>query len=146
MEGKIKREKISGFTLIELVIVIGILGVLVAVVISVLNPKRYLQKGRDTRRQSDLKMIQAALEAYYSQNNAYPAAVVFDAKWEGYLAKVPQDPQNIVGDSSTPSYCYELTDGGQKYSLCANSELTISGGATGTCNTKSYTYCLHSPF
>lgn len=135
-----------GFTLIELVIVIGILAVLVAVVISVLNPARYLAKSRDTRRQSDLKMIQAALEAYYSQKNAYPASTdfTFGAKWTGYLTLVPEDPQK----GTNPNYCYEVLSGSQGYLLCAKSELGIAGGTVGTgttCNS-TYDYCLKNPF
>ncbi|MDP2874213.1 MAG: prepilin-type N-terminal cleavage/methylation domain-containing protein [bacterium] len=137
----------KGFTLIELVIVIGILAILVAVVISVLNPARFLAKSRDTRRQSDLKMVQAALEAYYSQNNAYPGSITFGAAWAGYLAMVPQDP------STDRAYCYEQTESGQDYVLCAHSELGITSGVTTrgtTCTVDAYPlatgYCLASPF
>jgi len=145
------NERNRGFTLIELVIVIGILGILVAVVITVLNPKHYLAKSRDARRQSDLKMIQAALEAYYSQNNKYPQITTdfkFGSPWSGYLATVPQDPQNIVGDPTSPTYCYELIGGDQGYILCAKPELGISGGSTtrGASCTAAYTYCLEDPF
>ncbi len=138
-----------GFTLIELVIVIGILGILMAVVISVLNPARFLAKGRDTRRQSDLRLIQAALEAYYSQKNEYPDPTdfTFGAAWPGYLTLVPQDP------STGRLYCYEQTESGQGYVLCANSELGITGGVAtrgSSCTVDAYPlaagYCLESPF
>ncbi len=136
------KSKFSGFTLIELVIVIGILGVLVAVVISVLNPARFLGKGRDAKRQSDLKLVQTALEGYYSENNSYPAdgAFSFGAEWSGYMKMVPQDT------TAGQSYCYSLQDGGQGYLLCALSEVGISGGEAGNCGGVDYDYCLENPF
>jgi prepilin-type N-terminal cleavage/methylation domain-containing protein len=65
--------KQKGFTLIELLIVIAILGVLAAVsLIKLTGPQA---KARDTRRQSDLKQYQTALEVYASRSNdTYPVA------------------------------------------------------------------------
>jgi|GEM_PF-1663954 len=137
----IARRPALGFTLVELVIVIGILGILVAVVLTVLNPARYLARARDSTRQSDIKLIQAAVEDYYSAENEYPGELSFGAAWVGYLKLVPQDPQ---GEDN--SYCYEQTDSGQGYLLCAHSETGISGGSSGTCGEASYDYCVENPF
>ncbi len=54
----------KGFTLIELVIVIGILAILATVVILVLNPAQLLAQARDTQRISDLSSIRNAIALY----------------------------------------------------------------------------------
>src|SRR3989344_1738767 len=61
-----------GFTLIEMVIVISIITMLIGG--SALGYSRYQQNARDTRRQSDLEQIRAALELYRSNtvNGNYP--------------------------------------------------------------------------
>lgn len=63
----------AGFTLIEILIVIAIIGVLVGAFITILNPANQLRISRDARRKSDLKQIQAGLELYRSDRGDYPA-------------------------------------------------------------------------
>jgi len=53
--------KSKGFTLVEMLIVIGVLAVLVTVVVTVLNPIEFLKKGRDSRRMIDLQSLNKAL-------------------------------------------------------------------------------------
>lgn len=54
----------KGFTLLELLIVIGIIAILSVVVILVLNPAETLRKSRDTQRMSDLATLKTALGLY----------------------------------------------------------------------------------
>src|SRR3990167_1589898 len=60
----------KGFTLLELLIVIIILGVLATLISG--NFLNSLKKGRDTRRKADLQNMQKALELYYEDKKAYP--------------------------------------------------------------------------
>lgn len=55
------------FTLLELLIVIGILAVLASVTFIVLNPSEQLKKTRDSRRLADLKSLDKAIGIYESQ-------------------------------------------------------------------------------
>ncbi len=59
-EIKSKNNK-TGFTLLELLIVMGILSILMAIVVVVINPAEILRGSRDTRRISDLGSINTAL-------------------------------------------------------------------------------------
>jgi len=52
------------FTLIELVIVIGILAVLAAVVVIVINPAEYMKSTRDAQRMSELQTISKSIGLY----------------------------------------------------------------------------------
>ncbi len=54
----------ASFTLIELVIVIGILAILAVVIILVLNPSEFLRQARDSTRMSDLQTLHSALGQY----------------------------------------------------------------------------------
>ena len=61
-----------GFTLIELMIVIAIIGVLATALFpSVTN---YIERGRDAARMSHLKDITNAIGAYYADNEKYPTS------------------------------------------------------------------------
>lgn len=62
----------SGFTLIEILVVVAIIGMLSIVVVISLNQAR--AKGRDAKRKSDMGQVQKALELYANDNNGtYPS-------------------------------------------------------------------------
>ena len=56
----------KGFTLLELLIVIGILAILATVVALVLNPAELLRQARDSQRLSDLRTINSALGLWFA--------------------------------------------------------------------------------
>lgn len=58
---KFKRANESGFTLVELIIVIAIIGVLAGAVLVVLNPAQLLQEGRDAQRLEDMDSLNKAI-------------------------------------------------------------------------------------
>lgn len=64
-----KRQGQKGFTLIELMIVIAIIGILAAIAIP--NFISYRKRSYDTAAQSDLKNLMTAQEAYYVDNSTY---------------------------------------------------------------------------
>jgi len=63
------QRKTEGFTIVELILVIVIIGVLVTIVI--LAYPGYQQRARDSERQSDMRQLSAALSAYALQKNNY---------------------------------------------------------------------------
>jgi prepilin-type N-terminal cleavage/methylation domain-containing protein len=138
----------NGFTLIELLVVIAIIGILAAIVIASLGTAK--AKGRDARRQSDLRQIQLALELYNDANSTYPLATASLAPT--YIAAVPTDP------STSAAYPYASTDGTTAscaatpcagYALKATMEAgggsNISGtypAPVGTCDATAANYCV----
>jgi prepilin-type N-terminal cleavage/methylation domain-containing protein len=133
-----------GFTLLEILIVIAIIGILVS--LGVVSYSAAQQKSRDSRRRADMKAAQSAWEQYYADHNgSYPATCSLDMST--YLpAGLPVDPKNSgsnvysFSDShcSVTSFCFcSLLESGT-----GNAE---SGPAGSTCSfgTGSY-YCVGS--
>jgi prepilin-type N-terminal cleavage/methylation domain-containing protein len=66
-------KKQLGFTLVEILIVMAVLGVMAGVVISVLNPQGETNRENDTKRKGDLSVIQLVLERYKAKEGVYPS-------------------------------------------------------------------------
>lgn len=64
------KAKQTGFTIVELLIVIVVIGILAALVITTFNGIQ--QRGRDTERQTDIKAVHGQLEAAFAQFGYYP--------------------------------------------------------------------------
>lgn len=103
----------EGFTLIELMIVIVVLGILASIAVPKLSEVR--EKANIAVIKSDLHNIQIALEMYYVDNNSYPADTV-----DPGVEDIPVDAleitlSDLVTDSPDLSYKYDLSDDGTEY-------------------------------
>lgn len=111
----------SGFTLLELLIVIAIIGILVS--IGVASYSLAQKQSRDQRRKSDVKAIQEAWEQYYADNDGrYPSSCSVST---AYLpAGLPTDPKSGV--------TYAVSCPPTTYCFCAALEAG-AGNADGNC-------------
>jgi general secretion pathway protein G len=105
MAMKSRRYNQDGFTLIEIMVVILILGLLATIVVQSLRGAA--DKAKKTKAQADLAEIKTALDRYYLDNGFYPTtdqgltALVSPptsgrtpANYEsgGYIERLPTDP------------------------------------------------------
>jgi general secretion pathway protein G len=123
-----------GFTLVELLVVMAILGILVTIVGSTFRNSQ--ARGRDAQRKSDLRQIASALELYYSDYDRYPDSsgglIVgcsgnqcawgigeFTDSKTVYMRVMTKDPKSNL------NYYYRVVDSqNQKYQLFAHLENT----------------------
>jgi len=61
-----------GFTMIELLIVIAVLGILAVAVLASINPIEQINRGRDTGTRSDSEQLISAIDRFYAAKNYYP--------------------------------------------------------------------------
>lgn len=101
--GNLKRHLVHGFTLIELMVVVVIIGVLAAVILP--NVIGRDDDARVTVAKTDVNNIMQALKLYKLDNQGYPTseqglqalsarptAGPAPANWKGYIEKLPNDP------------------------------------------------------
>lgn len=68
-----KMKKFSkGFTMIELLIVIAVLGILAVAVLSAINPIEQINRGRDTASKSDTEQLLSAIDRYNASRGLWP--------------------------------------------------------------------------
>jgi len=145
------KKKGQGFTIVELLIVIVVIGILALLVITTYSGIQ--AKARNAKRESDIKALQTQIEAFFSQNGYYPSNTDMNSQaWLGTNMKSLD--QNALIDPSSPTqsktlatsagakqYSYAVTDSNgnsceaqdtncAKYTLTATYEGTVNGSST----------------
>ncbi|MDL2341723.1 MAG: type II secretion system protein [Patescibacteria group bacterium] len=72
------KKRNQGFTIVELLIVIVVIGILAALVITTYSGIQ--AKARNGKRSSDINAVQTQLEGFYSQNGYYPSLADLNSK------------------------------------------------------------------
>ncbi|HTW89642.1 MAG TPA: type II secretion system major pseudopilin GspG [Candidatus Binataceae bacterium] len=100
-----KRGYSEGFTLIEIMVVILILGLLATIVVQSLRGS--IDKAKRTKAEADISSLKTALDRYYLDNGSYPTTdqglqalisaptsgqIPTNYEQGGYIERVPPDP------------------------------------------------------
>lgn len=119
-----RQRREAGFTLIEILIVLAVLGILAAVVVP--NMTGFLGRGKDRSYEADRRTIQAAVDAYYTDTVSRPGRPRFPTGSGGtggaagtatyvnvsqlvtgkYLREAPQSASSDNGASGSGSYSW----------------------------------------
>jgi general secretion pathway protein G len=91
-----RRKQDAGFTLIELMIVMAIIGVLAVVAIP--SFVGAIKQAREAVLKEDLHVLREAIDSYTMDKQKAPQSLD-DLVQEGYLKEVPQDPMTRAKDS-----------------------------------------------
>ncbi|KKT78641.1 MAG: General secretion pathway protein G [Parcubacteria group bacterium GW2011_GWF2_44_8] len=81
MNTSVLQKRSSGFTLLELLVVISIIALLTAVI--AVNALQSGQQSRDAKRQADIRSLQSAVELYKNKNGRYPDGCRGANTWSG---------------------------------------------------------------
>lgn len=147
-------KKQAGFTVIELIIVIVVIGILAAIVLSTYSGIQV--KERNSKRETDIQALQTQLEAFYSQNGYYPSLKdINNVSWRD--KNMPNlNPSDMIDPSASDQntadahlaaspgpdvFSYQVTDSNgnscendvtncAKYTLTATFEGTVNGQKT----------------
>ncbi len=91
-----RRKALSGFTLIELMVVMAIVGTLLSIVL----PRYFdgLKRAEEATLKADLKEMREAIDYFHEDKNVYPASLEVLVA-ERYIKFIPDDPMTGSHDT-----------------------------------------------
>jgi prepilin-type N-terminal cleavage/methylation domain-containing protein len=141
----------KGFTLVELLIVLAVLGVLAAVVLIAINPLEQMARGRDAGRKSAIAQLGRAVQSYDISTLSYPTAAQWTAVTNvlassGDLKVFPTNPNGVTACTNNPKsgYCYSLNAGGTNYIVYSHLESKSESAKTGCGGLAANTWYFYS--
>jgi len=116
-----KSSRISAFTLLELLIIIGILAIVGVIVMLIVNPAEMFKQSRDTRRMVDLKNIDSAVRLARTES-------IFMGNTNIVYISVPDPALSVNATSTCPNMGLPPLDPSWKYNCVSQNNLAKNNG------------------
>lgn len=130
----LKKYSQKGFTIVELLIVIVVIGILAALVLNTFSGVQ--KRARDTQRQTDINAIATQLEVYYNDNGGYPLIATVDApSLKGIDAGALTPPGRTSRAIITTTTATAVTDLGGRTANSQYGYQTLDADGTTVCST-----------
>lgn len=105
MLNKLQAKK-SGFTLIEILIVVALIAILAVIALVALNPAEAQRKARDTQRIKDVGSLQGIIEQYVSDNlSSLTSAFTASSMGGAPLARAACNTSGWLGTAAQADFC-----------------------------------------
>jgi prepilin-type N-terminal cleavage/methylation domain-containing protein len=114
----------AGFTMIELLIVISILGILAVAVLSAINPVEQINRGRDTASRSDAEQLISGFDRFNAFQGFFPWQTQVGAA--GRAMVWTQFDDTVVDDGATPCPLYEKLSQATTVGCTGTDELKVT--------------------
>jgi general secretion pathway protein G len=96
-----RRRRQRGFTLLELLVVMTIIGILAAIAVPALKDSP--QRAREAALRGDLYSFRSVIDQYHGDKGNYPADLQ-TLVTEGYMRKIPIDPMTKSAETWVLAY------------------------------------------
>lgn len=143
-------QKKSGFTLIEILLVIGIIAILAGALIVAINPGRQLAKTRDTQRTNNVEAIASAISQLIIEKNTWncpsslnystslpivtvsiirnatetsTSTINLDCLAPNFIPSIPVDPSETDSNATQTKYTLIHSSSSMQTTVCANGEI-----------------------
>ena len=106
----------AGFTLIEILVVIGMVAILATIVLIAINPARQFRQGRDTQRTSNINTILNAIGQYTADNKGILPAAITTARQN--ISNTGADLCSVLAPTYTPQFPQDPSVGASLTTPC----------------------------
>lgn len=113
---RFRENKSSGFTLVELLIIIVIIGILVAIIVAAYNGIQ--SRAHDAAVKNDLRGYAGKLQTYYAENGMYPPSAVMTS----LQLKATKDSYKKASGWNTLLFCVDPAGPGARFVIAAVSK------------------------
>ena len=146
-----KKYRYKGFTLLEILLTITLIGILAAIILIAINPNRQLAQVRDLDRQKDITDISQAMQLYNVKNRGeYPSGIEIGVYKEicgeeidincvdlnilipNYINEIPKDPNGnnyLIGINPDNNSISFLADNAEQREVAVNKFVYVAAGA-----------------